>query len=78
MRIHLQLIVRHVPQADGEVLLVASLILVDVVALLKQRHSAAGLAAEAVGVRQCVQRPALSPFLFQTRRAVFAIGEEGS
>ena len=44
--------------------------------LLKQRHGAAGLAAEAVGVRQCVQRPGLGAFVFQARRAVFAVGEE--
>ena len=40
------------------------------------RHGAAGLAAEAVGVRQRVQRPGLGAFVFQTRRAVFAVGEQ--
>ena len=45
---------------------------------LKQRDGAARLAAEAVGVRQCVQRPRLIAFVFQARRAIFAVGEEGA
>jgi len=62
-------------QADGEVALVA-LLLRECACLLKHWHGAAGLAAEAVGVRQRVQRPGLGAFVFQARRAVFAVGEE--
>ena len=54
---------RHIAEADGEISLVARLF-VDGVVLLKQRDGAARLAAEAVGVRQCVQRPCLIAFVF--------------
>ena len=42
----------------------------------KKKHGTAGLTANAVGARQCVQRPALVVLGFQTRGLVFAIGKE--
>ena len=70
-------VIRHIAEADGEILLVA-LLFANGNLLLKQRDGAARLAAEAVGVRQCVQRPCLIAFILQARRAIFAVREEGA